>query len=72
MSKRTGHGRRAANRMYQPWPTFLNYENDDDFYDWYTGEYIPSPEQIYIGELEIIEMRSQSQDNDLTIEDLHK
>jgi hypothetical protein len=43
--------------MHQPWPYFLDYENDDDFYDWYTGEVMPSPEEIIWKEIEIVEIR---------------
>jgi hypothetical protein len=54
---RAEQGLRARQRVHQPWPSFLDYENDDDFYDWYTGEIIPSPEEIIWAEVELIEKR---------------
>lgn len=51
----------AVTRKFLPWPSFLNYEDDEDFFSWYTGESMPSPEEIAARELEVIEMRLSSQ-----------
>lgn len=53
----------AVTRKFLPWPSFLNYENDDDFFSWYSGESVPSPEEIAARELEVIEMRLSQQAN---------
>lgn len=45
--------------MHKPWPSFLDYNNDDDFFEWYSGERMPSPERIWVEELGIIDKRAE-------------
>jgi hypothetical protein len=47
----------AAKRIHQPWPSYLDYENDEDFWDWYTGQHLPSPEEIFLLEMKLIDRR---------------
>lgn len=60
----------AIQRKFQPWPSFLCYEDDDDFFAWYSGECVPSPDEIILREIEIIEARPEpieiSEDDDVS------
>jgi hypothetical protein len=61
----------AVTRKFLPWPSFLSYEDDDDFYSWYTGESMPSPEEITSREMEVIEMRLTSEESEKSIVNNH-
>ena len=49
----------ARQRVHHPWPSFLDYDSDDDFYDWYSGEVVPSPEFIFTQEMKLIDKRAE-------------
>lgn len=60
----------AVQRKFLPWPSFLSYEDDDDFFAWYSGEHLPSPDEVVLLEMEIIEARTEpieaSEDGDVS------
>lgn len=56
-NKRNEAGLVARQRVHQPWPSHLDYESDDDFYDWYTGEYLPTEEEIFLKCIEILDAK---------------
>lgn len=54
-NSRSEAGLIARQRVHLPWPSHLNYESDDDFYDWYSGEHLPTPDEILWGCIEILD-----------------
>lgn len=59
VSNRKKQAYRARQRIHKPWPSFLDYNNDDDFFEWYSGEVMPSPERITAEELGLIDKRAE-------------
>lgn len=55
--KRNEAGLVARQRVHLPWPNHLDYENDNDFYEWYTGEYLPTQDEILWACIEILDSK---------------